>query len=273
MEISDAKGVVIDTYETTKLKNAKSDGLITAASKATLTPHHSLTKDYLLCNGKEVNIENFPNINLKNDKFFNISKKGAYATKDDTTKKYKVNDYSKTSFEGTTHYAVFNSLSKKLPDLFNFQNLSPRFIRGLNFSFNEGNSYIISNEVDFDTKQHRVDTLAESSNNHIMGYCETTELTQMTDVFGKNSKFFKKEITDVSKLYNSSYDYLDRKWKHYHLLFSVDSSDRNGTNQVVIAKSKRYDEGSYGREDFDLNPNLRFRIDWESIIKDVQNTV
>lgn len=269
MEVSGSGWADIHSDEKNELNTAKSKKLITAASKATLTPHHSLVKDYLLCNGKEVNVTNFPNINLKNDKFFNISQKGAYA--EQSNNKYKV----RSQVSGTTHYAVFNSLSsKKLPDLFNFQNLSPRFIRGLNFSFNKGSSYIISNEVKFETgTQHRVDTLAESSNNHIMGYCGTSELTQMTDVFGNSSKFFPKEITEVSRLYNSSYDYLDRKWKHYHLLFSVDSSDRNGTNQVIIAESKYHNYGKYGREDLDLNPKTRLRIDWDSIIKDVENTV
>ena len=247
MKISGSSWADINTYEKNELNTAKSNKLITAASKATLTPHHSLVKDYLLCNGKEVNVTNFPNINLKNDKFFDIEQKGAYA--EQSNNKYKVR--SQTS--GTTHYAVFESLSKKLPDLFNFENLSPRFIRGLNFSFNKGSSYIISDEVKFDTLQHRVDTLAASSSTYIMGYCGTTELTQNTDVFGKSSKFFPKEITEVSRLYNSSYDYLDRKWKHYHLLFSVDSSDRNGTNQVVIARSLHHNNGKYGREGLESN--------------------
>jgi len=88
MEISGSSWADINTYEKNELNTAKSNKLITAASKATLTPHHSLVKDYLLCNGKEVNVTNFPNINLKNDKFFDISQKGAYANQ--TGNKYKV---------------------------------------------------------------------------------------------------------------------------------------------------------------------------------------
>lgn len=292
MEFSGSNWLDIDPNEKNELNTAKTNKLITAASKATLTPHHSLVKDYLLCNGKEVSVANFPNINLKNDKFFDISQKGSYATKNTTTNKYNI----RTQKLGTTHYAVFNSLSsKKLPDLFNFENLSPRFIRGLNFSFSkdqdddaEENSYIISDEVNFDTKNHRVDNLWESSSTYIMGYCEDDKdctIQKIGDVFGKHSKFFPKEITNVSKLYNSSSDYLDRKWKHYHLLFSVDSSDRNGTNEFFIAKSKYHDNGRYGREDLDSksnsvsnsslvsNPKLRFRIDWESIINEVNKEI
>lgn len=242
MEISGSNWLDINTYEKNELNTAKSNKLITAASKATLTPHHSLAKDYLLCNGKEVNVTNFPNINLKNDKFFNISQKGAYANQ--TGNKYNV----RTQVSGTTHYAVFNSLSKKLPDLFNFKNLSPRFIRGLNFSFNEGKSYIISDVVKFgEAPQNRVNTLYSSSN-QIMGYCKTPELTQNKDIFGESSKFFKKEITDVSRLYNSSYDYLDKKWKHYHLLFAENTSDRDKVNEKIIAETLKSNEGQYARQ-------------------------
>ena len=78
----------MNSAEKNELNIAKNNGLITAASQATLTPHHSIVKDYLLCNGKVVNVTNFPNINLKNDKFFNISQKGAFATQ--TGNKYNV---------------------------------------------------------------------------------------------------------------------------------------------------------------------------------------
>lgn len=90
MEISGSNWLDIDPNEKNELNTAKTNKLITAASKATLTPHHSLVKDYLLCNGKKVSVENFPNINLKNYNFFNIpkDKKGAYANQ--TGNKYNV---------------------------------------------------------------------------------------------------------------------------------------------------------------------------------------
>ena len=90
MEFSGSNWLDIDPNEKNELNTAKTNKLITAASKATLTPHHSLVKDYLLCNGKEVSVANFPNINLKNDKFFDISQKGSYATKNTTTNKYNI---------------------------------------------------------------------------------------------------------------------------------------------------------------------------------------
>lgn len=245
----------INSDEKNELNIAKNNGLITAASQATLTPHHSLVKDYLLCNGKEVNVKNFPNINLKNDKFFNISQKGAFATQ--TGNKYNV----RSQISGTTHYSVFESLSKKLPDLFNFTDFAPRFIRGLNFSFNNGSSYIISDEVKFgdgtqDT-QNRVDTLAKSSSNFIMGYSEK-DLTSSKDILGKASKYFKKEITDVSECYSSSFDYLDKKWKHYHLLFSSDSSSRSEIDNTRIAETLKSNEGSWARIKLDNSKNILF---------------
>lgn len=282
MEISDPEWAKIDINKTSvqfpkwddmddpekqQLSQAKWAKLITAASKASLTPHHSLVKDYLLCNGKEVTIKNFvknfPNINLKNYNLFNISQKGAYATKDTNTNKYNVIDYSKTTYEGTTHYAVFNSLGKgkKLPDLFNFTDFAPRFIRGLNFSFNNGSSYIISDEVKFGDgtqyTQNRVDTLAKSSSNFIMGYSEK-DLTSSKDILGKASKYFSKEITDVSECYDSSFDYLDKKWKHYHLLFSSDSSSRNKIDNTRIAETLKSKEGKWARLKLDDPKNILF---------------
>lgn len=52
-----------NTELTTSLYNAP----LSKCSGAAITPHHSLAKNFLLCNGKAVNIENFPNIPTDND--------------------------------------------------------------------------------------------------------------------------------------------------------------------------------------------------------------
>jgi hypothetical protein len=58
---------------------------------ATLTPTHSLAKDYLLCNGSKISFENFPNINPTNENLFK-TKNGMPVKIDATTKKYKFRD-------------------------------------------------------------------------------------------------------------------------------------------------------------------------------------
>lgn len=253
MEISGESWADMNSDEKNELNTAKNNGLITAASQATLTPHHSIVKDYLLCNGKEVNVKNFPNINLKNDKFFNISQKGAFATQ--TGNKYNV----RSQISGTTHYSIFESLSKKLPDLFNFTDFAPRFIRGLNFSHNKTN-YCVTNEVDFSNETNTDNKLEKSTSNHTMGY-SGTDLTSSKDILGKASKYFPKEITeitDVSECYDSSFDYLDKKWKHYHLLFSSDSSSRSEIDNTRIAETLKSNEGKWARIKLDNSKNILF---------------
>lgn len=252
----------MNSDEKNELNIAKNNGLITAASQATLTPHHSIVKDYLLCNGKVVNVTNFPNINLKNDKFFNISQKGAFATQ--TGNKYNV----RSQISGTTHYAVFTSLGKKLPDLFNFTDFAPRFIRGLNFSHN-ANNYCVTNEVNIDKKENTDDKLEKSTSNHTMGY-SGTDLTSSKDILGKTSKYFPKEITDVSECYASSFDYLDKKWKHYHLLFSSDSSSRNKIDNTRIAETLKSKEGKWARLKLNGSKNILFENVYNSDLPDEQ---
>ena len=134
--------------------NNKLDRLITPTCKASITPHHSLVKDFLLCNGKEVNLTNFPNISLKNnnllkDTKFSISDdgiepddpedlvQGKYATPVYGGKKFN----QKTNWDASsTYHALYQSSNLnsciKLPNLFNFQEKYPRFIRGLNWEAN-----------------------------------------------------------------------------------------------------------------------------------------
>ena len=73
-----------------------------------------------------------------------------------------------------------------------------------------------------------------------MGY-SNTDLTSSKDILGKVSKYFPKEITDVSTCYASSFDYLDKKWKHYHLLFSSDGSSRSEIDNTCIAETLKSD--------------------------------
>lgn len=61
----------MNTDEYTTLSLYKDNGLITPCCKASITPHHSLVKDFLLCNGQGVNLTNFPNISLNNNNLLN----------------------------------------------------------------------------------------------------------------------------------------------------------------------------------------------------------
>jgi hypothetical protein len=117
---------------------------------ATITPVHSLSKDYLLCNGLDVTFENFPNISPTNDKLFD-TKYGMPVDIDADSKKYKWNKgytndvYSALQITQVESFDFENDGKKReygndnpviyLPNLFSLTEKSPRFIRGLDWDF------------------------------------------------------------------------------------------------------------------------------------------
>jgi hypothetical protein len=92
---------------------AKDDNLITKACKASITPHHSLVKDFLFCNGQTVKFENYPNMSLTNTNLLQNDKQGKEAEPND--KLVFVNresgDTSQTWTKGT-----FKAIQKSIPD-------------------------------------------------------------------------------------------------------------------------------------------------------------
>ena len=252
--------------ERRELQDFYNAGLITACCKASITPHHSLVKDFLLCNGKEVNLTNFPNISLKNnnllkDTKFTISDGGNGKIKTDgseddgsedlvqgkyATPVYGVKKFNqKTNWDASSTYqALYNSSNSngwiKLPNLFNFQEKYPRFIRGLNWSADTENIQNFDIEV---SETNYVDSkLGENKKN--MAYIKNDTINNKTNIWGDKGKCIVKNFTDVSKPYYFSFDYLTQKSNHRHLLFAKKKGlTSKGTDFTTLA------EYSFGIDD------------------------
>ena len=126
-----------------ELKTYNKNEKITPCSKFTKGFIHSLSKDFLLCNGEKVCFENFPNMNLTNSDFFKI--KTTYV--EDPNKDVKILDpvNPKSSLEALANgneISPNNSENEsgdktssyyiKLPNLFSLNETVGRFIRGDN---------------------------------------------------------------------------------------------------------------------------------------------
>ena len=237
----------MDNNERTELNNCFNNDAITPCCKASITPHHSLVKDFLLCNGKEVTLKNFPNISLnngnllkdtdKNGKTIDLIKgKQSTPNKDYKTFPQKQKTPEKNDWAANTTYYALQASSPssdgkyiKLPNLFNFNEKYPRFIRGLNWftSFND-------NVQNFSATTNPDSNLVVE-NGYYMAYTNNT-INNQTNIWGQNGKSIVKNLNDVSKPYYFSFDYLTRKEKHKHRLFAQAAGTRDAYNNSQLAE-------------------------------------
>ena len=232
------------TEERNELNTFFDEGAITPCCKASITPHHSLVKDFLLCNGKEVNLTNFPNISLNNGNLLKDTDKDGITTinlikgKQSTPNKNKKfpqkqkNDWA----ENTTYYALQASSPSgnniKLPNLFNFKEKYPRFIRGLNWTKPTNDN--VQNFQSADGKTNPDNNLGVY-NKYNMAYTDANDINNQKNIWGLNGKSIIKNLYDVSKPYYFSFDYLTRKQKHNHRLFAQAAGTRNAYNGTQLA--------------------------------------
>lgn len=116
---SEYSGTCADELDS--IEAAFNSELITKSCRASITPHHSLVKDFFLCNGNTFNFESFPNVNLMNNDLFGDISFGEEA---------KMNNNDKRTFttkepdsdSTTTFYAISKTTSTnntiKLPNLY-----------------------------------------------------------------------------------------------------------------------------------------------------------
>lgn len=157
--------------EASQLQTFYNSNLITPATIATLSPTHSLSKDYLLCNGLDVCFENYPNISPTNENLF-VTKNGQPV--DITDGKYRQrtnhdyntlseevkNEMNKHTPEKYNHNNIYKAMQKSipnpfchstttnvqdndriyLPNLFSLTEKAPRLIRGLDWCIYEKNT-------------------------------------------------------------------------------------------------------------------------------------
>ena len=238
--------------QTEVLNDCLDKGLITPSSMATLTSHHSLAKNFLLCDGNEVNIENFPNISNDNQRL--VKKQNG-----------KFKDVIATEWEGSfVHKAIHNSSSQslhiKLPNLYSFTEAHPRFIRGLNWDTKKYNGV-----HDLSLEESYVQHLSQESLNNIR-YAHTNRkevievresgekddfgnpiivhnyIGKDLDRRGAHGIDIAKPITEVNKIYPSNYDFGIVPKSHRHRLFS---SVAGGKDESVSFSENRFVEYNY----------------------------
>ena len=219
------------------IKDAYDNDLITPCCKASITPHHSLVKDFLLCNGSEVSFYNFPNINLSNYNLLKIDNPGKEAEveidKTTGTRTYfperSLNDtssLSQTWITGT--YKALQSTSGsngkiKLPNLYSFTEAYPRFIRGFNWEYDkeeEENTVSFNTDADFASvlKQEKEDWKYKLHSAEMVDEGNVEEANP-TDIHNDVGIDIQKPFTEYG-LYYFNYDYLTPHKKHYHNLWS-----------------------------------------------------
>ena len=210
------------------IQDANRIGLITPCCKASITPHHSLVKDFLLCNGSEVNFNNFPNINLSNYNLLKIDNPGkeAEVVMNGTRTYFPERNSSDTTSQtwATGTYKALQSTSGsngkiKLPNLYSFTEAYPRFIRAFNWQHDEGD-----NTVSFNTATSFTSVLSQENwkyKLHSADMVDDGSIKEInpTDIHGDVGIDIQKPFTEYG-LYYFNYDYLTPHKKHYHNLWS-----------------------------------------------------
>lgn len=236
--------------EINQLESYYLNELITPASSGTVGFVHSLGKNFLLCNGRTVNFQNFPNLSLTNELIFDTTitqngtiltdkngnnVKGGLANFDNTTKSFKLNDLS--SDTSSVGYALLKSHGSggkiKLPNLFALFEKSPRFIRGLmwNSTNNDNTSVNVFNENDGDSDYVPSSDVSLPSLGLEIINKDTNGKEVSLRIKNKN------DLTKVDKPYFHTFDHLIEKETHYHNLWSEIEGGANGTSDALISRA------------------------------------
>lgn len=247
--------------EASELCNYYKNKLITPCTMATITPTHSLAKDYLLCNGSKVSFDNFPNINPTNENLFK-TKNGMPVEIDNNTKLYKFRtDHTDVtpSADVPVNYNydnVYKALQNTkiesfddenytsaiyLPNLFSLTERYPRFIRGLDWQIDGENpkennispnltvTNILSDYNGEKINSTNYENLLYFTSEKWLQKNEKDEVIGFQDppkdVFEKNGAAINKNFTEV-KLHFYNYDHLTETSYHKHTLFSTNEGTR-----------------------------------------------
>lgn len=271
------------------IQEAKRNSLITPCCKASITPHHSLVKDFLLCNGQEVNFQNFPNINLSNYNLLDIDNPGKEAetklSNDGVNTYFPERSSSDTTPSQTwttgTYNALFNTSGSengkiKLPNLYSFTEAYPRFIRSFNWQHDESD-----NTVEFNTDTDFTDILTQENWKYKLHSEQMIDdagevKNNPTDIHGHVGIDIQKPFTQYG-LYYFNYDYLTPHKKHYHNLWSAHPATNGNTDfsgriyvthgynssTAIHFEDKKTDYGSVGglTNNF-TNPSTTFGKQW-----------
>jgi hypothetical protein len=192
------------------LQAAVNAGKLTAATDATTAPHQSLAKNFVLCDGKEINFVNYPNISLRNDKLFNITTRGLKLSGSEYTNK--------------SNSTLIHSKIKTTPELYVFDEKFPRFIRGLNWKISENDWETSMDDTTYATvdmnasietnKYSAIDAENSTVYIHTHDYKKKDgkyDTTFNKDVFGNNGIDIQKDLSTLgnpNKVSKATWEYL-----------------------------------------------------------------
>ena len=248
-------GTVIG-YEINDIQRFAQNNLIYPSPNATVGFANSLGKNFILCNGRTIKFNNFPNISLTNECVYDTGEYiGGFA-------KFDKNSYSfvpKKYTDGEILYALINSSSSgncaKLPNLFALYEKAPRFIRGLFWQTKSHDKTVIV----FDKESSQSNYIELEDENFISPLeiikpenKPENDKEENTDNIDK-LRIINKQWKDVSKVNFHTFDHLVEKEKHCHYLFASDEGGVTGLNDVILNYSF-YDnkdgtgiDGNYGK--------------------------
>lgn len=212
-----------DGNVTGSLKTYKDAGKITPIPKKTPGFINTLTKEYILCDGKEINYTNYPAMNTENPVLFQVDDKGL-------TKRSGTTPLANTTWQSGVNAfsAIKNSDSKgkfRTPHLLATGQTTMRYIRGLNWreTTNKGlNAPIIFTEA----------TPVYTDNDYLVEIVKDSTWGRV-----------KKNISQTGN-YRTNVDFKLRKTKHCHYLFyksagyNRDAATKNNPNGVTNDVSK-----------------------------------
>lgn len=216
------------------MSGCRDNDIITPAPQGAVSPIHSLVKDFLLCDGKEIKYKNYPNMNLSNSSLFPDSNGFLTPVLDENGRRtFKEIDVEN---DNTICGAIYNSNETtyifETPHLYSLIDESPRFIRGLNWTFNDEN--VMEKVVDFTQPENYVGDVLINSNKKFINingedlkYDEEGNVEYDERHFGFNTSNVIKDISKVG-LYFHNYDNLVKRDDHYHPAFS----EEDGLNSI-----------------------------------------
>lgn len=220
--------------------------LITPCCSATITSHHSLAKNFLLCDGKKISsFKNYPNISLKNEKYFEIETSGAFvrATKNENGLWYFPQRTASTIGKNQSVYPLMyqtqtsGAITNYTPALYVLHEKYPRFIRGLNWVYDDVQqdysnystyNKTLSNNTNYFVHSASVMKNGNVENKETYNYPGADGESFNKDAFGKNGIDIVKNINKICTLntqngvqvpHSFNFEYLTNVDNHYHLGF------------------------------------------------------
>ena len=209
--------------------------IITKAPQGAVSSIHSLVKDFLLCDGKEISYKNYPNINISNKKIFDFGENGEDKLLPD------VDEDKKTFVEIEVGSETFDKLNNSIlksspnglfetPHLYTILEKSPRLIRALNWEFNDKD--VLDNVVNMTSNANENSYISTIKDGPCESYISINGERPKQDEDGKDlqNEIFVGEgtsniIKDISAagLYFYNYDSMIKRNDHYHPSFSSES--------------------------------------------------